>query len=522
MRRRVIVLACLALGVTSAACSAILGLDAPPAGDAGGPSTGDATTSDSPGESGDASDSGASQDGPPQPTTCASLDAGDGSVAYYPFDQIPVDDAGDMTWELFDPSQVSGFNVQPYYAGGAFDGRFVYFVGTGHYVLRYDTTGGGFADPTAWTGTNVSALAAFAGAVFDGRYVTLVPAVRGGVTTAIAVRYDTHAQSDFSSSTSAAWEYFDLSTLATDGGAPTFGFYGGVFDGRFIYFVPHSDGAPFGTVVRYDTAGSVDAGLPGEAGTPDGGDGGVADAGASAAGFANPALWSSFDVSTTNPAAKGFAGGVFADGAVYLVPAYNDAFEGGVNSGGSSIVARYSANAGFGSLGSWTTFDTTRVNGLAENDYGGAFDGRHVYFVPHSTGVVSRYDTASPFGSPSAWGAYDTTRTLVLEGGATPELVGAAFDGRFVYLVPDVSGVAPVLRYDTLSPFTSECAWSSYDPSQLGAPDGGRFGPYIGAVFDGQYLYLVPSGPTGTLFVRFLAKTPPSMPNLPAFNGSFL
>ena len=42
---------------------------------------------------------------------------------------------------------------------------------------------------------------------------------------------------------------------------------------------------------------------------------------------------------------------------------------------------------------------------------------------------------------------------------------------------------------------------------------------YFGAVFDGQYLYFVPRG--NGLVARFDAKTPPSMPNLPAFHGSF-
>ena len=47
---------------------------------------------------------------------------------------------------------------------------------------------------------------------------------------------------------------------------------------------------------------------------------------------------------------------------------------------------------------------------------------------------------------------------------------------------------------------------------------------FQGSVFDGRYLYLVPywtgGSYSGNVF-RFDAKTPPSMPNLPAFHGSF-
>jgi hypothetical protein len=47
------------------------------------------------------------------------------------------------------------------------------------------------------------------------------------------------------------------------------------------------------------------------------------------------------------------------------------------------------------------------------------------------------------------------------------------------------------------------------------APNG-----YRGAVFDGEYVYLVPSG--RSVVTRFDAKSPPGMPGLPAFHGSFL
>jgi len=66
-------------------------------------------------------------------------------------------------------------------------------------------------------------------------------------------------------------------------------------------------------------------------------------------------------------------------------------------------------------------------------------------------------------------------------------------------------------------------AASGFDPSSLVPPDGGTVGAFTGAVFDGQYLYLVPNtGTMGAAFARFEAKTPPSLPDLPGYHGSFL
>ncbi len=544
MRRRVVPLASLALGVASAACSAVLGLDPPPGEgpDAGNGS--DATTS---------SDSGVAPSPEAGPANCPALDAGDAGT-YSPLAPIPIDDAGHTTWEFFNPSGdagIPGFNAQPSYTGGAFDGRYVYFAGTSRWVARYDTQGGGFSDPSSWSGVFLpNGEDGFAGAVFDGRYVTLVPGHRNGSTAAVAARFDTLVPGGFIPATSAAWEYFDLSTLAADGGAPTYGFYGGVFDGRYIYFVPHFDGPavnPFGRVVRYDTAGSLDAGLPGDAGDPPesgastdaGREGGTgldaatdSGAGAVATGFADPSLWTSFDVSTVNPAGvgAGFAGGVFAAGAVYLVPNQNGAYDGSVDFGLSGTAFRYATDAGFGTPSSWTSFDMTRVSGYANDFEGAAFDGRFVYFVPRGNGVVTRYDTTVSFASPGAWGSYDVTRTVPLidagAGQVSATYAGGAFDGRFVYFIPaDTSGYGPypVLRYDTLGSFSAPCAWSSFDPSQLPVPVGSHAGSvYAGAVFDGQYLYLVPNGSTGTVFVRFAAKAQAPSPNPPVFNNSFL
>ena len=220
-----------------------------------------------------------------------------------------------------------------------------------------------------------------------------------------------------------------------------------------------------------------------------------------------------FDVSAALAGAAGFAGAAFDGRALYLVPMNN----GGLGNGGlSGIAARFKTDAGFTSPTSWTAIDLTTINGEAVGFSGAAFDGRYVYFVPHQRGVVLRLDTTSSQpGAPAAWSAFDVASLVPMVEAAHPPSAGAAFDGRFVYLVPSSASFGGVVRYDTLSTFTSACAWSTLDLTTLNPA--ASF--YFGAVFDGEYLYLVPSG-NGPV-ARFDARTPPSMPNLPAFHGSF-
>src|ERR1700734_509512 len=86
--------------------------------------------------------------------------------------------------------------------------------------------------------SSVNALARdFQGGVFDGRYIYFSPVSNGAVT-----RYDT--QGSFTAMTS--WSTFDTSTL----GANAQGFNGAVYDGRFVYFVPyHAPSAYVGLIV---------------------------------------------------------------------------------------------------------------------------------------------------------------------------------------------------------------------------------------------------------------------------------
>ncbi len=526
------------LGFTGAACSAILGLEAPPEPDGGSP------VIDGGGDGGSDAGSPGIDAGPPP--VCAPLDASAPDAAgttYFPLTPVTLPDGDAGTWDWFDITAVNG-NAKGF-SGGAFDGRYLYLAARGNLAARYDTMGAGFEQPASWSVYNLSAVkipGGFDGAVFDGRYVYFVPWALGTTAVGVVARFDVHG----SFTDPASWASFDAATLGADGGAATVGFFGGTFDGRFLYLVPRNDSAAFGRVVRYDTlqpdagepidggdagdageeedagdaghaADAGDAGHPPDAGMTDAGE--VEDAGdAGPTGFADPTHWTSFDVSTVNPLAVGFSGAVFDGASIYLVPFYNYAFNSEVHFGASGVVTRFHTDAGFTSEASWSTFDLTNVNSLATGFVGAAFDGRYVYLVPRVQGVVLRFDTrAAALGNVTAWSTYNLTR-LVTSDAAALDFSGAAFDGRFVYFIPEGNGFATLVRYDTLSTFTADCAWSSGDLTTI---DAGGFVPenFGGAVFDGQYLYLIPD--TNGLVGRFKAKTPGSMPALPAFNGSF-
>jgi len=98
---------------------------------------------------------------------------------------------------------------------------------------------------------------------------------------------------------------------------------------------------------------------------------------------------------------------------------------------------------------------------------------------------------------------------------------GGAFDGRYVYLVP--TAFAPIVRYDTTGGFGNTTSWSSFlvQDTDLSVTTG-----FNGAVFDGQFLYLIPSasGPVLIFDARTPRQLPPAPPSLPAGypgSGSF-
>jgi hypothetical protein len=479
----------------SSACSAILGVQSvPPANDSGS-SDGTVGGDASPPDSGE--DVGAMEEmteevednGPACTPQDAGVVVGDAKVptVWSAFDT----DAGSHAWTPFDLTTISA--TVSHYQGGAFDGRYLYLApNTAGTVVQYDTQAA-FSSTTSWSLFDTTAMpwpaGDFSGAVFDGRYVTFVPWMPSGPYAGVVARYDTQA-GDFSSAK--GWTSFSIAGLP----GVAAGYRGGGFDGRYGYFVPYSgflgDGGQVrdGVVVRWDPLVTL-------------GDGGT------------PAGWTAFDVASENPAAAGFFGSVFDGQYLYLVPYANALSD---NGGFSGMIARYNTQLSFGNPGAWTTFDmSTLPGGQSYGFQGAAFDGKYLYYAPSRTTVVTRYTAiGGVFNAAIDYTSYDLSPLIGPDASASsPHFATAAFDGRYIYFLPAQKALGTVVRYDTMSLFTAPCAWSSINLTDLNA----LAQEFVGAVYDGQYLYFVPAA--ATVVMRFNTKTVPSMPALPAFHGSF-
>lgn len=339
--------------------------------------------------------------------------------------------------------------------GAVFDGRHVYFSpqcndeGRHGRALRYDTSRP-FGEAQAWEGrdaqgTDGLVTKGYYGAVFDGRFVYYVPRTDGVSLHSRVLRYDTAGP--FREATS--WAAFDAGgEISSQGGA---------FDGRWVYFAPgyHGESGRSGRVLRYDTTGD----------------------------FRDPARWERHDVDGTGGLTCTCYDGALFDGRhVYFAPL------------DGSAVIRYDVARPFADPGSWSAFDAHTLPGDPFGMCVGAvFDGRWIYFAPYAHAQVVRYDTARAFADPGSWEGFAANGIGGLQ---TRGYDGAAFDGRWVYFVPFWEGDdggrgfhARVLRYDTTRPFADRDAWEAADGAALAPPNPGGFN---GAAFDGRFLYMAP------------------------------
>lgn len=382
------------------------------------------------------------------------------------------------SWVAFDPTL---FNVDAKgFRGGAFDGRYVYFVPYDAnfpvgLIARYDTQGG-FSTTSSWSAFDVSTVNAgakgFIGAAFDGRYVYFVPK-NNGADDGVVARYDT--KMGFGAGD--AWSVFDMATVEP----LAKGYAGAIFDGAYLYFVPNENPTGHGMMMRLDTR--------------------------AAASFSQPTSWTSFDITKITANAKGFAGGTFDGRYIYLAP--NE--DGNTQHG---LVVRYDTTSGYREPPSWKTFDVTGLNMAFRGYNGAAFDGRYVYLSPAGHSFIVRHDTKGNFEDRASWESFDSVTADARARGFR----GVVFDGQNVYFVPYLNngyhGVVP--RYDTTKVFTSSSAWTMFDVGGLNPNAKG----YYGGVFDGRYLYLVPyNGGENGIAVRFDAKQPPWLPR--NWNASF-
>jgi hypothetical protein len=397
------------------------------------------------------------------------------------------------------------------FAGGVFDGRFVYLVpqvttdGGGPdgvtAVVRYDTTTSIDA-PSSWSAFDLHVLSelferppfqdvldGFTGGVYDGRYLYLAPS-----SGTVVLTYDTQAPFDAKSS----WSTFDTAVLSAPcpsaGNSPGLGQYppscsthtsfaGAVFDGRYVYFVPLFDYALISSqVTRYDTK------LP----------------------FTARTAWSTFDTTSVHKDAYGFTSGVFDGTYLYLLPFGAEA---------SDIAMRFDTRRDFADRAAWTAFDLSRGSvAFPTSPSGGAvFDGQSLYFLGTSAAdhSIVQFDTRSKFDDPKSWAQPFYSDAL----SKLPDFWGGAFDGRFVYFVPggfedDQRDAKLMARYDTMGTTHDATAWTTLDTTTIDR----EAHHFHGAVFDGEYLYFVPHA--GATLVRFDARYPRSVPPT-VYGGSF-
>ena len=415
----------------------------------------------------------------------SAADAPGDAAADVAVDANPYHSVDDTSrWSKFDVSTVrTGLQG---FAGGTFDGRYVYLSPHNNgspdgVVVRLDTqAAGGFATATSWTSFDTSSLDAgalgYLGATYDPvhKHVYLVPSSNGAPSGVVA---DYVPGPSFGADASSSWTTFSTRTL--DAGAA--GFAGATFDGRYLYLAPSNNGAADGVVTRYDTTQT----------------------------FTTPGSWSTFDL-TQLPVpgaaqAKGYFGAVYTGTLAIFVPAGGAA--------PSPLVAAYATTLPFSSATSWQIYDLSGLKTQARGFRGAVFDGQYAYLVPNNNGspdgFVARYDATQQLTDQSAWTFYDITQVSA----AATGFAGGAFDGRYVYLVPNTGTV--LARYDTTAAFGTAGSWSTFD---LQAQLGSGLGPFEGAVFDGEYLYLVPSG--DGLVARFDARSPAVLPA--GQTGSFL
>ncbi len=289
-----------------------------------------------------------------------------GSVVFCPFapgstGYVAIHDAtGAFTdaaaWSIDDAVAIFGASASGF-RGGASDGTNAYLAGLAGNVLRIDADGG--ARLFSLSTIDAGAVTPF-GAVFDGRYVTLVPEHAAGNLASSAVRFDTTR--DFASAT--AWDQGQPTTNGRN-----LHFESGGFDGAFVYFASFAEFAPDGgrlpvpgVVTRIARAGPLD------------------DAGA----------WESVDLASFDDSWRGWFSIVHDGRYVYF--------------GGTSraTLLRYDTMKPFTERGSWERLDIATLLGLSGPFAGLVFDGEYVYLVPGEGSRFLRFHARAPRAAVSA------------------------------------------------------------------------------------------------------------------------
>jgi hypothetical protein len=320
------------------------------------------------------------------------------------------------------------------------------------------------------------------------------------------------------------WSVFNVNTLVS--GAS---FLGGVYDGHNVYFVPKN-----GRTVRYDTT----------------------------LAFSDGASWTQFDLQPLIGANKGLFSGTFDGRYVYY------AADGTSQTAFNARAARFDTQGAFADAGSWQAFTTSSLFDAGAGGASGSFyDGTKVVFMPASAGldagnpdaalvytrsVLTEHKPGPDFADASAWTATEgssfvqslatsgfegvafdgktyayqsspfSPQVLRVKRPSTAEIfdlttlvgdgrgyLGAVFDGRYVYYAPTFQGTAGsfgpngvAMRYDTQAAFNQLGSYQKFDIETVKAGARG----YAGGVFDGRFVYYVPA--FTTTIIRFDTTQP--------------
>ncbi|MEX2601959.1 MAG: hypothetical protein WD355_09940 [Balneolaceae bacterium] len=293
----------------------------------------------------------------------------------------------------------------------------------------------------------------YSGTIFDGRYLYLAPLSNGkGVFHGEVARYDSEGDIQQSSS----WSFFDTSAVNNN----SRGFVDGFFDGRYLYLVPYHHDRHHGQVTRYDTYEAFD----------------------------DPGAWAFFDLQEhVHEACRGFVSGSFDGRYLYLSPYHLD-WE--THNG---RMVRYDTQADFPNPESWQSIDSQDLWPESRGFHSAVSAGGYTWFIPYVRenrdyhGLIVRNRQAERFDDPVHWDAVDLAG---FHPGACG-YVGGCFDGRYLYLAPYYNGHERhglAARLDTQKPFQENQSWEFFDTTVVDTDSRGFFG----AIPDGDYIYFLP------------------------------
>ena len=205
---------------------------------------------------------------------------------------------------------------------------------------------------------------------------------------------------------------------------------------------------------------------------------------------------------------KGYFGAVTDGRYIYFCPVRDQQDRGSVH----GRVLRYDTHGAFTDPQRWAAHDASYTDGIhSAGFYGGACDGRYVYFNPRDDGRTHhsrllRYDTRGDFKDPQSWAAHDADFPHSGQ--------GLAFDGRWLYFCPgyttapdynpddpgaslDNEPSGQMLRYDTAAPLKDPASYQVFDATRLSQ----RATCFDGALYDGRHIYYAPL--SGGLVLRY-------------------